>query len=107
MMPMTGAHAYENSTAAEIMKIFQTQTEAYGNTERISLISSLMASLFLRDNAPLDYGDASTTNLLDIRTKHWITKCLDVCGAGLAEKLGEPHDLGQCDSILHTKIWIL
>ena len=42
------------------------------------MISSLMASLFLGDYAPVDYGDGSMMGLLDIRTKHWNTKCLNV-----------------------------
>ena len=48
------------------------------NFQRISMISSQMACLFLGDYAPIDYGDASMMGLLDIRTKHWNPKCLDV-----------------------------
>ena len=91
MIRMTGGRVFENSTAAQIKKIFQTQRNAYENTEQISLISSLMASLFLGDYAPIDYGDASTTNLLDIRTKRWVTICLHACGNKLAAKLDQPN----------------
>ena len=37
-----------------------------------------MASLFLGDYAPIDFGDGSITNLLNINTKHWASGCLDV-----------------------------
>ena len=91
MIRVTGGRAFENSTAAQIKKIYQTRRDAYENTERISLISSLIASLFLGDYAPVDYGDASTTNLLNIHSKRWFAECLNVCGNDLHDKLGEPQ----------------
>ena len=42
------------------------------------MISSELACLFLGDYAPIDYGDGSIMGLLDIRTKHWDPRCLDV-----------------------------
>ena len=42
------------------------------------MISSQFACLFLGDYAPIDFGDGSMMGLLDIRTKHWNPKCLDV-----------------------------
>ena len=42
------------------------------------MISSEIACLFLGDYAPIDFGDGSMMGLLDIRTKHWSPKCLDV-----------------------------
>ena len=46
--------------------------------QRISLISSLCASLFLGDYAPIDYGDGSIMCLMDVESKKWSKKCLDV-----------------------------
>ena len=37
-----------------------------------------MASLFIGDYAPIDYGDGTTMNLLDLTTKQWSSKCLNV-----------------------------
>ena len=42
------------------------------------MLSNFLASLFLGDYAPIDYGDGSMLNLLDIRSHHWFTKCVEV-----------------------------
>ncbi|KAK3096167.1 hypothetical protein FSP39_023945 [Pinctada imbricata] len=87
---ITGARAFERYTGNQIMKICQQNRQAYDNTERISLVSSFAASLFLGDYAPIDYSDGSGMNLLDINTKTWSSQCLEACGPGLGDKLGEP-----------------
>ncbi|RWS31213.1 xylulose kinase-like protein [Leptotrombidium deliense] len=95
---ITGSRAYERFTGSQIAKIFQTRQENYMNTERISLISSFAASLFLGDYAAIDFSDGSGMNLLDINTRQWHQACLDACAPNLSEKLGEPvsssHILG-------------
>ncbi|XP_040446165.1 xylulose kinase isoform X2 [Falco naumanni] len=64
-----------------------TGSRAY---ERISLVSSFAASLFLGAYAPIDYSDGSGMNLLQIWEKVWSQSCLDACAPGLEEKLGYP-----------------
>ncbi|XP_076324637.1 xylulose kinase isoform X2 [Tachypleus tridentatus] len=87
---LTGCRAYERYTGNQIAKVFETKPEAYKNTERISLISSFAASLFLGDFAAIDFSDGSGMNLLDIRRKDWADECLNACAPELREKLGKP-----------------
>ncbi|TSK16086.1 Xylulose kinase [Bagarius yarrelli] len=54
---ITGSRAYERFTANQIAKIYQFQQDRYSETERISLVSSFAASLFLGNYAPVDYSD--------------------------------------------------
>ncbi|MFQ6639664.1 hypothetical protein Gotur_015849 [Gossypium turneri] len=54
---ITGSRAYERYTGPQIRKIFETQQETYENTERISLVSSFMACLFLGAYACIDTTD--------------------------------------------------
>lgn len=94
MVRITGSKCYERFTGAQIRKIFQEQPENYNNTERISLVSSFLASIFLNKIAPIDHSDGSGMNLLDINTRKWSKKCLEACtsmqlACNLEEKLGK------------------
>ncbi|XP_076985893.1 xylulose kinase isoform X2 [Tamandua tetradactyla] len=87
---LTGSRAYERFTGNQIAKIYQQNPEAYSHTERISLVSSFAASLFLGSYSPIDYSDGSGMNLLQIRDKVWSQVCLAACAPHLEEKLGPP-----------------
>ncbi|XP_051156873.1 xylulose kinase [Leptopilina boulardi] len=87
---LTGSRAYERFSGPQIAKISSEKPEVYSSTERISLISSFMASLFLGDYAPIDFSDASGMNLMDIRSREWCEELLQLCGTNLKDKLGEP-----------------
>ncbi|XP_078087666.1 xylulose kinase isoform X3 [Mustelus asterias] len=87
---ITGSRAYERFTGNQIAKFNKKNPEDYKKTERISLVSSFVASLFLGDYAAIDYSDGSGMNLMDIRAHDWSQKCLDACAPGLKEKLGAP-----------------
>ncbi|XP_039699223.1 xylulose kinase isoform X3 [Pteropus medius] len=87
---LTGSRAYERFTGNQIAKIYQQHPEAYSHTERISLVSSFAASLFLGSYSHIDYSDGSGMNLLQIQDKVWSQACLDACAPHLEKKLGPP-----------------
>ncbi|XP_057561693.1 xylulose kinase isoform X4 [Hippopotamus amphibius kiboko] len=60
---LTGSRAYERFTGNQIAKIYQQNPEAYSHTERISLVSSFAASLFLGSYSPIDDSDASLAGM--------------------------------------------
>lgn len=90
MVNITGSKCYARFTGPQIRKIYQERSHAYEETQRISLVSSFLSSVFLGDIAPIDYGDASGMNLFDIKAKNWSKPCLNSCAPDLEERLGEP-----------------
>uniref|UniRef100_A0A674ARF3 Xylulose kinase n=1 Tax=Salmo trutta TaxID=8032 RepID=A0A674ARF3_SALTR len=85
---ITGSRAYERFTGNQIAKIYKAQPEKYEDTERISLVSSFAASLFLGSYAAIDYSDGSGMNLMDIFSKQWADSCLEATAPHLEERLG-------------------
>ncbi|KAL1916969.1 uncharacterized protein VTP21DRAFT_5166 [Calcarisporiella thermophila] len=75
---ITGSRAFERFTASQIMKL--SQRGALKDTERISLVSSFLASLFLGSYAPIESGDASGMNLMRLETREWDPNLLSICG---------------------------
>ncbi|XP_059182925.1 xylulose kinase [Centropristis striata] len=88
---ITGSRAYERFTGNQIAKLHQSRADEYQNSERISLVSSFAASLFLGGYAAIDYSDGSGMNLLDIRTRTWSEICLEACAPDLERRLGTPQ----------------
>ncbi|KAJ3161117.1 hypothetical protein HDU86_007739 [Geranomyces michiganensis] len=85
---ITGSSGYERFTGSQIMKVSRNDPAAYAATERISLVSSFLASLLLGKYALIDVADGSGMNLLNIHTKDWDDVLLNACGAALRDKLG-------------------
>lgn len=87
---ITGSRGYERFTGNQIAKLRQTRPDQFMDTERISLVSSFAASLFLGGYAAIDYSDGSGMNLLDIRTRNWSQICLEATAPHLDQLLGAP-----------------
>lgn len=75
---LTGSRAYERYTGPQIRKIFETQQDVYDDTERISLVSSFMASLLIGGYAPIDETDGAGMNLMDLKERAWSKIALEV-----------------------------
>lgn len=84
---VTGSPACERFTGPQIRKFHQEQPGAYAATARIHLVSSFMASLLLGASAPLDPGDASGMNLMELASNSWWPAALDATAPDLPAKL--------------------
>jgi len=85
---LTGSRAFERFTVNQIKKISCEKKEVYTNTERISLVSSFAASLFVGKIVDIDWSDASGMNLLNLTNKTWVPQIINFVGQDLQSKLG-------------------
>jgi xylulokinase len=83
----TGSRAFERFTGPQIRKFFKQQPDDYGATDRVHLVSSFLASLLAGHHAPIDPGDGSGMNLMDLATASWWPPALEATAPGLAAKL--------------------
>lgn len=86
---MDGSRAFARFAGPQIRKFRQTNPGGYDATTRIHLVSSFMASLLIGADAPLDPGDASGMNLMDIQSSRWSEAALEATAPGLVLKLPE------------------
>ncbi len=84
---LTGSRAFERFTGPQIRKFYKQDPAGWEATDRVHLVSSFMASLLAGGHAPLDPGDASGMNLMDLRTRDWSAAALHATAPGLAAKL--------------------
>jgi len=83
----TGSRAFERFTGAQIRKFSKREPAAYAATDRIHLVSSFLASLLIGQHAPLDPGDGSGMNLMDLGSCAWWTSAVAATAPELASKL--------------------
>ncbi len=83
----TGSRAFERFTAAQIRKFAKQDPAGYAATDRVHLVSSFLASLLTGGHAPMDPGDGSGMNLMDLRGCQWWPPAVDSTAKGLTGKL--------------------
>jgi xylulokinase len=83
----TGSRAFERFTGPQIRRFFKQSPERYRATARIHLVSSFLASLQSGADAPMDPGDGSGMNLMDLASRDWWPDALDATAPGLRERL--------------------
>jgi xylulokinase len=84
---LTGSRAFERFTGPQIRRFAEDDPAAYGATGRIHLVSSYLCSLLAGHDAPIDPGDGSGMNLMDITTRQWSPEALAATAPALAAKL--------------------
>ena len=88
---LTGSRAYERFTGNQIRRVARLFPHVYEDTERISLVSSMLACVLTGRYQPIDASDAAGMNCMNIRSQQWeptILQAIDASGQ-LLSKLGE------------------
>jgi xylulokinase len=83
----TGSRAFERFTGPQIRKFSKIDPSGYAATDRVHLVSSFMASLLTGGHAPLDPGDGSGMNLMDLASSDWWAPAVTATAPDLAAKL--------------------
>jgi xylulokinase len=84
---LTGSRAFERFTGPQIRRFWREEPAAYAATARIHLVSSFLASLLVGAHAPLDPGDASGMNLMNLGTSRWSEAALEATAPELDDRL--------------------
>ena len=87
LLELTGNTAFERFSGPQIRRFWQDEPQAYERTACICLVSSFVASLFAGRVVPVDPGDGSGTNLMDIRSRQWSRAALEATAPGLGRRL--------------------
>ena len=84
---LTGSRAFERFTGPQIRKFYKEFPAAYRSTARIHLVSSYAASLLVGFDAPIEPGDGSGMNLMDLARSRWAPEALAATAPDLEAKL--------------------
>ena len=83
----TGSRAFERFTGPQIRKFALLDPAGYAATTCVHLVSSYLASLLVGGDAPIDPGDASGANLMDLASHEWWLPAVNATVPGLVNKL--------------------
>lgn len=84
---LTGSAAFERFSGPQIRKFWKQEGAAFEDTAHIALVSSFMASILAGHIVPLDPGDGSGMNMMDISRSAWSPEALAATAPGLSEKM--------------------
>jgi xylulokinase len=87
LQELTGSPAIERFTGPQIRRFYKTEPELYKNTVRIHLVSSFMSSILCGADSPIDFGDGTGMNLLNIKFLDWDTSIVGATAPELLKKL--------------------
>lgn len=87
LLQLTGNTAFERFSGPQIRRFRQDEPEAWERTACICLVSSFVASLLAGRLVPVDPGDGSGTNLMDIRARRWSGDALEATAPDLDRRL--------------------
>jgi xylulokinase len=83
----TGSRAFERFTGPQIRKFYKQTPAAYDATDRVHLVSSYLASLLSGRHAPIDTGDGSGMNLMELTAGEWWQAAVAATAPRLASRL--------------------
>jgi xylulokinase len=83
----TGSRPTERFTGPQIRRFAVSDAAGYARTAAVHLVSSYHATLLAGTGAPVDPGDGSGTNLMDLAAGDWWPEALDATAPGLRTKL--------------------
>jgi len=84
---LTGSRAFERFTGPQIRRFARRDPAGYARTDRIHLVSSFLVSLLGGGHGPIDPGDGSGMNLMDITTRAWAPVALEATAPDLLRRL--------------------
>lgn len=84
---LTGSDTFERFTGPQIRHFARTEPEAWARTAHVCLVSSFVTSVLAGRLAPIDHGDGSGMNLLDIHRREWSDAAMAATVEGLRRRL--------------------
>lgn len=102
---LTGSRAHYRFTGLQIRKIARAQPELYKKTDRISLVSSFVASVLLGEITDIEEADGCGMNLYDINTNSYSEELLSLAaGVHQGEDGSDPNTSKKGSDELRRKL---
>ncbi|MEM6703760.1 MAG: FGGY family carbohydrate kinase [Acidobacteriota bacterium] len=93
---LTGSDLYERFTGPQIRWFAKNEPEAWTDTSHVALVSSFLTGVLAGRLAPLDWGDAAGTNLMNVRRGAWSSTAIEATVADLERRLPDLEPPAHC-----------